>query len=441
MYLKRIIDSNLENWSISNHRKPLMLRGARQVGKSSSVRNLAQRFEYFIEINFDENTRFKSIFEQNLDVADICELIQASTNIPIVAGKTLIFFDEIQACIPAISSLRYFYEKLPELHVIAAGSLLEFALADLPSFGVGRVRSLFVYPFCFQEFLMAYQEESLLIALQKASTNQPLPEIIHEKLKKYFKRFLVVGGMPEVVSHYVVNNDILEAQRVLDDLIIALEADFAKYKNRVSASRIREVFNAVVRQMGSKFSYSYPNATLTNIQVKEALELLRMAGLIIPVTHSACNGIPLGAEINTKSRKFLLLDTGILQRILGLSIGDLLMQDDFETINKGAIAELFVGLEILKSISAYENQDLYFWHREAKNSQAEVDYVIQKQSQIVPIEVKAGTKGSMQSLYLFLKEKNSNWGVRLSLENFSELHQIKIYPLYAVRNMLGETFL
>ncbi len=191
----------------------------------------------------------------------------------------------------------------------------------------------------------------------------------------------------------------------MDDLIIALEADFAQYKNRVSTARIREVFNAVVGQMGSKFSYSYPNSTLTNVQVKEALELLRMAGLIIPITHSACNGIPLGAEINTKSRKYLLLDTGILQRILGLSIGDLLVQDDFETINKGAIAELFVGLELLKNASPYENQDLYFWHREAKSSQAEVDFVIQKQAQIVPIEVKAGTKGSMQSMYLFLKEK------------------------------------
>lgn len=441
MYIKRIIDTDLENWRISKHRKPLMLRGARQVGKSSSVKNLAQQFEYFIEINFDENPQFKAIFEQNSDVVNICELIQASTNIPIVTGKTLLFFDEIQACIPAISALRYFYEKLPELHVIAAGSLLEFALADLPSFGVGRVRSLFVYPFSFQEFLMAFQEDSLLRTLQKSNANLPLPEILHDKLKKYFKRFLVVGGMPEVVSNYVVNNDILEAQRVLDDLIIALEADFAKYKNRISTSRIREVFNAIVGQMGSKFSYSYPNATLTNLQVKEVLELLRMAGLIIPVTHSACNGIPIGAEVNTKSRKYLLLDTGILQRILGLSIGDLLIQDNFETINKGAIAELFVGLELIKNASAYENQDLYFWHREAKSSQAEVDFVIQKQAQIVPIEVKAGTKGSMQSMYLFLKEKKCNWGVRLSLENFSELPQIKIYPLYAVQNMFIETFL
>ena len=441
MYIERIIDIDLENWRMSKHRKPLMLRGARQVGKSSSVKNLAQQFEYFIEINFDENPQFKAIFEQNSDVVNICELIRASTNIPIITGKTLIFFDEVQACIPAISALRYFYEKLPELHVIAAGSLLEFALADLPSFGVGRVRSLFVYPFSFQEFLMAFQEDFLLKTLQKANANLPLPEILHDKLKKYFKRFLVVGGMPEVVSNYVINNDMLEAQRVLDDLIIALEADFAKYKNRISTSRIREVFNAVVGQMGSKFSYSYPNATLTNLQVKEVLELLKMAGLIIPVTHSACNGIPIGAEINTKSRKYLLLDTGILQRILGLSIGDLLIQDDFETINKGAIAELFVGLELIKNASPYENQDLYFWHREVKSSQAEVDFVIQKQAQIVPVEVKAGTKGSMQSMYIFLKEKKCNWGVRLSLENFSELSQIKIYPLYAVQNMLMETSL
>ncbi|MGL4630056.1 MAG: ATP-binding protein [Leadbetterella sp.] len=440
MYLKRIFDSELEDWRKEANRKPLMLRGARQVGKSSAVRNLAAQFEYFIEVNFDESPQFRTIFETNSDVGTICELIEATTNIPIVGGKTLLFLDEIQASIPAIGSLRYFYEKLPSLHVIAAGSLLEFALAELPSFGVGRMRSMFIYPFSFQEFLMAYKEDALWTMLQKATAKNPLPQIIHEKLKKYFKRFLVLGGMPEVLSQYIVHKDILKAQRVLDDLIIAMEADFAKYKSRVPTTRIREVFNAVVSQTGSKFTYSYPNATLSNVQVKEALELLRMAGLIIPVTHSASNGIPLGAETNPKSRKFLLLDTGILQRTLGLSIGDLLIQDDFQIINKGAIAELHVGLELLKNNSPYEYRHLYYWQRQAKSSQAEVDYVIQKNTQVIPIEVKSGTKGTMQSMFLFLEEKKSKWGVRMSLENFGEIPQIKIYPVYAVQNMLMETF-
>ena len=437
MYLDRLVDAELENWRVSAQRKPLIVRGARQVGKSSAVRNLARKFTYFIELNFDENPQYNSVFEQGGSIADVCEVIAATTNIYVIPGQTLLFLDEIQVSIPAISALRYFYEKLPDLHVIAAGSLLEFALAELPSFGVGRVRSLFMYPFCFTEFLWAYQENALLDTLQNAGPTNPLPTIIHEKLKRYLKRFLVVGGMPEVVNEYVTNNNILEAQRVLDDLIISVQSDFAKYKKRVPTARIGEVFNAVVGQIGAKFSYSYPNATLTNAQIKEALELLTMAGLVYPVTHTAANGIPIGAEINPKNRKYLLFDTGIVQRILGLSIGDMLVKDDFQTINKGAMAELLVGLELLKNGSPYQPGALYYWQRAVRNSQAEIDFVIQKQVRIVPVEVKAGTKGAMQSMYLFLNEKNLPQGIRFSLENFATLDRISIYPLYAVRNMLA----
>ncbi len=436
MYLQRTIDVELENWRVAPTRKPLMLRGARQVGKSSAVRQLAQKFSYFIELNFDENPQYVRIFEQSNNVFELCELITATTKTPTVAGQTLLFLDEIQACIPAISSLRYFYEKIPHLHVIAAGSLLEFTLSEIPSFGVGRVRSLFMYSFSLQEFLWAFQEYPLLSMLEKATPDKPLPDILHQKLIHYFKRFLVIGGMPEAVKAYTINNDILESQRILDDLILSIEADFAKYKKHVPVARIREVFNTVVEQLGSKFSYTYPNATLNNLQIKEVLQLLQMAGLVYAVTHSAANGIPIGAEINSKKRKYLLFDTGIAQRILGLSIADLLIETDFETINKGAMAELHVGLELLKNNTAYNPTALHYWQREARNSQAEVDYVIQQQAQIVPIEVKAGKKGTMQSMYLFLKEKGLDMGVRFSLENFAKMQNINIFPLYAVKNMI-----
>lgn len=435
MYLARKIDKELEIWRKSSQRKPLLLRGARQVGKSSAVKNLATEFEFFVEINFDENPFFKKVFESGLNPTEICEQLSVATNIPIVAGKTLLFFDEIQACIPAISSIRYFYEKMPDLHLIAAGSLLEFILAEIPSFGVGRVRSMYLYPFSFEEFLLAIKEKTLLEALKKATPEKGFSDIFHEKLKRYFKKFLIIGGMPEAVNTYIETSNMLEVQRVLDDLTQSIEADFAKYKNKVLTQRIREVFNAVVQQTGNKFSYSYPNSTLNNVQIKEALELLQMAGLIYPITHSASNGIPLGAEINLKQRKFLIFDMGIFQRILGLNIANLLIEDDFDVINKGNIAELFVGLEILKSSSCYEKTDLFYWQRESKNSQAEVDYVIQKNEKIIPLEVKAGKKGSMQSLFLFLKEKKVDFGVRLSLENFSQIEKVKIYPLYAAMNI------
>jgi predicted AAA+ superfamily ATPase len=436
MYLERKIDVELEIWKKLPNRKPLILRGARQVGKSSSVKNLAKNFKYFIEINFDENPTYATVFENGLDPVGICEQLSVISNTPIIEGETLLFFDEIQSCIPAISSLRYFYEKMPNLHLIAAGSLLEFALSEIPSFGVGRVRSIFMYPLSFEEFLLANKEKSLVEALKIATTKTPFPEIFHQKLKGYLKKFLIIGGMPEAVKSYITNGDMLEVQRVLDDLILSIQADFVKYKIRVSPTRIREVFDAVVKQVGNKFSYSYPNATLNNVQIKEALALLELAGLVYFVTHSASNGIPIGAEINSKKRKILIFDTGIFQRIQGLNIAQLLIEDDFNSINKGNIAELHVGLELIKNVSCYEKTYLYYWQRDAKNSQAEVDYVIQKQEKIIPIEVKAGTKGSMQSLYLFLKEKKLDFGIRLSLENFSEMEKIKIVPLYGVGNLL-----
>ena len=435
MYLNRRIDTELLAWKNSSSRKPLMLRGARQVGKTSSVKNLATYFSYFIEINFDENREYAAIFEKNLSVSELCEQLSILTNTPILPGKTLLFFDEIQSSIPAISMLRYFYEKMPDLHVIAAGSMLEFALADIPSFGVGRVRSLFMFPLSFTEFLLAHKENLLLDLLTKATILNPLPEAIHRKLILYYKKFLVVGGMPEAVSTYINTQDLLEVQRVLNDLIISVQADFAKYKKRVPSARLMEVFLAIVRQNGTKFTYAYPNATLNNLQIKEAVTLLKMAGLVYSVTHTAANGIPLGAETNSKKTKLLIFDTGIFQRLLGLNIADIVISDEFDVINKGHIAELYVGLELLKVENCFQKTELHYWQRDAKNSQAEVDYVYQFNEVIVPIEVKSGTKGSMQSLYLFLKEKKISSGIRLSLENFSSIDQVDIFPIYSIQNL------
>ncbi len=435
MYLKRTIDEELANWKLAKKRKPLMLRGARQVGKTSTVKKLADNFTHFVEINFDEQPAFSAIFEKNLSVFEVCEQLSVLTNTPIIEGETLLFLDEIQSCIPAISMLRYFYEKMPELHVIAAGSLLEFVMADIPSFGVGRVRSMYMYPLSFREFLMAHGEYLLLEQLDKATVSKPLSELIHQKSINLYKKFLIIGGMPEVVSAYVNGKDLLEVQPVINDLVISVQADFAKYKTSVAGARLTEVFNAIAQQVATKFSYSYHNATLSNLQIKEAIELLKMAGLVYGVTHSAANGIPLGAEINPKKTKYLIFDTGIFQRILRLNIADLLISDDFNVINKGHITELYVGLELLKAESCYQKADLFYWQRDAKNSQAEVDYVCQFNNVIVPVEVKAGTKGSMQSLYLFLKEKKLKQGFRISLENFSKIDQVSILPVYAVNHL------
>ena len=435
MYIQRKIDDVLLTWQRSSSRKPLLIRGARQVGKSTTVRNLSKQFDYFIEINFDEQPEYQNLFANTSDINDLIEQLAIITQTEIIEGRTLVFLDEIQASLPAISKLRYFYEKKPNLHVIAAGSLLEFALSELPSFGVGRVRSLFMYPFSFIEFLGALNEKPLASMIQQSNSESPIHHIFHEKLKIYFKKFLIIGGMPQAVQTYVANGDLLEVQRILDDLIIAIQADFVKYKRQIPPTNIKSVFESIVKQVGTKFKYSNDLTSLTNPMIKQVIDLLEMAGLVYQVTHSSSNGIPLGAEANPKKIKLLIFDTGIYQRILGLDVASLLLKDDIEVINKGNIAELFVGLEQLKSNDAYEKTALYYWHREAKNSQAEVDYVIQNQDFILPVEVKAGTKGAMQSMHLFMDEKKSRYGLRLSLENFTEYEKVKVLPLYAVSNI------
>jgi uncharacterized protein len=304
---------------------------------------------------------------------------------------------------------------------------LEFALAELPSYGVGRIRSVFMYPLSFYEFLEA-KGEAKLLDLIKIGKIVEAP--FHKKLTEYLRIFLIIGGMPEVVSKYIDGESLLEIQTVLDELQASIVADFTKYKKNVPSSRLNEVFEAVVAQSGGKFNLSKASANANHGQIKEALSLLEKAGLIYAVTHSAGNGLPLGAEINEKKRKYLLLDTGVFQRILGLNIGQFLAANDQDFINKGTIAEAFVGIEIIKNSNPFTQERLYYWHREMPSSNAEVDYLVQKDGHVLPVEVKASQKGSMQSLLLFMKEKNSK-GVRVSLENFGIFQDISIVPLYA----------
>jgi len=438
MYIKRLIDSELLVWKNAKKHKPLLLRGARQIGKSSSVREFGKTFDNFVEINFEkkEHQRTKKVFEQFSSPKSIVEELEAIHGQKIVAGKTLLFLDEIQSCIPAISALRFFYEEMPELHVIAAGSLLEFALQELPSFGVGRITSIFMYPLCFIEYLQALGFDTMIDKISNATPEKPLSDALHTSVLNHLVRFIAIGGMPEVVKSYIENQNLLDCQQVLDELMTTYYDDFAKYKKRVPPTRLRDVFSVVMELTCKKFIYSNATENANIDQVKEALQLLEMAGLIYPIYHSSANGIPIGAQINRKFTKYLPFDTGILQRFLGLNIGEILIGETLEQINKGDIAELFVGLEMLKAMPTNTHSQLYYWQREKNGSQAEVDYLIQKGDTIIPIEVKSGTTGKMQSLYLFMDEKQSEYGVRTSLENFGQYDKIRVYPLYAIRQIM-----
>lgn len=433
-YYKRNIDKALSSWSKEQNRKPLLLRGARQVGKTTAIRHLAERFEYFAEIDFNDRKDIHYLFDGSYSPQEICQLLSVVTRTPIIPGRTLLFFDEIQACPIAINRLRYFYEKYPEIHLIAAGSLLEFALESLPSYGVGRIRSIFMYPFSFEEFLWASNDEFLAEAINHASPQKPLPEAIHNQAVRQLKAFLALGGMPDVVARYCEDGNIFECQEILSELILSFRDDFAKYRNKVPALRIDAVFRSVAEQGLGKFVYNRVNTDGNTEQIRTALETLILAGLVYPVTHTSANRIPLGAEINEKYRRMIYMDTGLLQCILGLDLSVFFASSDIQVINRGAIAETFVGTEIIKASSCYNPLSLYCWHREKSGSNAEVDFVVQKGEEIYPIEVKSGIKGSMQSMRIFLEQKNLLSGIRTSLENFSVYENIQVYPLYAIKN-------
>ena len=436
MYIKRNIDIELEKWKAESKHKPLLIRGARQVGKTDTIREFGKNFENFIELNFEESPRLKTLFSDDLSPDGICENISAIYKTNIIPGKTLLFFDEVQECQEAIASLRFFYEKMPELHIIAAGSLLEFALSEIPTFGVGRIRSMFMFPLSFSEFLSGAGEHQLLDKVREAKPNNPINEVLHSRLIGLIQKFICLGGMPEVIASYIETGNLHQCQQLLDDLIISIQTDFTKYKKKTSVTLLNEVFQSVVSQAGQKFKFSKTGSQANHKQIKEALQLLITAGLLIPVTHTSANGIPLGAGANSRRQKMLVYDPGIFQRIMGLDLEDYLLSDKFEAVNKGNLAEQFVGLELIKSESCYRNPSLYYWHREAKSSNAEVDYVISISQEIVPVEVKAGTKGAMQSMFLFLREKNLQKGIRISNENFSVYENIEVYPLYAVENII-----
>lgn len=453
MYFKRLIDGYLEQWAKRKDHKPMLLRGARQVGKSTAVRHLGEAFDNFVEVNFEKQPEYKVVFKGNLVVSRIVSEISAMCAMPITPGKTLLFLDEIQECQDAIMSLRFFKEDMPGLHVIAAGSLLEFALAELPTFGVGRIHSMYMYAMTFDEYLEANGETLLLDYKRKASPDQPLPEPLHNKLIALIRSYFLVGGMPEVVGKWVETHDYLQCQEAQDDIISGYEDDFPKYRKKVDPVLLRLTLRSAALQVAKKFSYSEVGGGYRTEEVKKALEMLLLAGICTQVVRTDANGLPLGSESDMGYRKILMLDSGLMLRLLNMSSVDIskitseiLTDNPANLVNKGPLAEMVAGLEMLRYKSPNLRHELYYWVRLAKNSQAEVDY-IEAKGGVLPIEVKAGMKGGMKSLWIFMREKNLTSAIRCSLENFSRfdyvdtdasnaIRKVEICPLYALSNLI-----
>lgn len=446
VYYKRHIDDRLLEWKNSSRRMPLLIRGARQVGKSTAVRELGKQFRYFVEINLEKQPDLLQMFPINIDVKKTCERLSGTLGVPIVAGETLLFIDEIQISKEAMMSLRYFKEDFPELHVIAAGSLLEFALEELPSFGVGRIRSLYMYPFSFDEFLMAQGLDVTFNYKKKATSEVPLSDLAHKDLVDQVRSFYLVGGMPSAVSEWIETHSYIEVSHVHRDIIQAYDDDFNKYKKRASPILLRQVLRSVALQIGNKFVYSAAVRDVHSSVVRQALHLLTLAGLITPVTHTDGTGVPLGAEENNSYVKYLFFDLGVMQTMLGIPAADVLTASDVDLVNKGGASEMFAGLEMMKYRDCFQKPELHYWQNTKKGNHAEVDYLMAHMNRILPVEVKANTQGSMQSLWIFMRKRGLHEAIRTSLENFGqfeyydpndnfEQRHVDIVPLYALSNL------
>ena len=455
MYYERIIDQYLSEWAARPTHKPVLLRGARQVGKSTAVRHLGEQFKYFVEINLEKQQEYKSLFQPNLDVTRIVPQMAAMHGTPITSGETLLFIDEIQDCQEAIMALRYFKEDMPELHVIAAGSLLEFVMDDIPTFGVGRIHSMYMYPMTFDEFLLANNERLLMDARNQASPTSPLPTPLHDKLTRLLRTFMLVGGMPESVVKWVETHDYLQCQEVQDDIVSGYEADFPKYKRKIDPQLLRMTMRSAAQQATKKFMYSQVPGEYKTADVKKALELLMKANIIIPVTHTNSSGLPLGDGKEDGIRKILLLDTGLMLRLLNMAMGNIteltthiLTAAASDLVNKGPMAEMLAGIELLHYRTPNLQHELFYWQRQAKNATAEVDYVLSDTTNILPFEVKAGVQGGMKSLWDYMRERKLSQAVRCSLENFGKfdyidnqadgaIRHIRILPLYAISRLFA----
>lgn len=441
-YYRRNIDRQLELWHHDPDHKPLLIRGARQVGKSTAVRQLGKSFTHYLEINLEKQPDLHQFFPDSVNVKQTCQMLSVTMGIPIVPGKTLLFIDEIQSCQNAIRALRYFREDFPELHVIAAGSLLEFALEDLPSFAVGRIRSFYLYPFSFDDFLSAQGLDALIeFKSQAIREGTLLPEPIHNRLKDQLRTFYLVGGMPEAVSSWITTQSFLNCKHVHADILDTYQQDFSKYKKRVSPDLLRVVLRSVALQAGTKFVFAQASREVPSTSIRECLRLLTLAGLITPVKHTTANGLPLGAEENEKYIKYLFLDFGLMQTFLGLPAEDILLASEVDFVNKGATSEMFAGLELLKAHDCFVKAEMFYWQNTEKGTSGEIDYLAAIDGKIFPIEVKANTQGKMQSLHLFMQKRASSYGIRSSLENVASYSHggrlIKVIPLYAISSALN----
>jgi uncharacterized protein len=407
---------SLKSWKTRSNRKPLVIRGARQVGKTWLVRAFAEvEFEYFIEINFDETPKKRDLFSPE-DTEKILQFISLDSGIPIVPGKTLLFLDEIQKAPEVFAKLRYFYEKRPDIHIISAGSLLDFILADHSfSMPVGRIEYMFMGPMSFPEYLKALGQEPLVDFIHGFSFEDTIPLPIHTNIIEHLRMYMCIGGMPSAAREYAENSSLSQCEIELSSILETLRDDVQKYQRKIDPEILRLILDKAPGLVGRKVKYSSISREIKSIYLKQGIRQFELARILHLVHHSSGNGIPLKSEKKERDFKLLFLDAGLMMHALGLSV--LSLKDNaLITINSGALAEQFIGQQWLNLHESHSNPELFYWNRQKSGSEAEVDYLFQIDDKILPVEVKAGTTGSLKSLHVFISEKGSPAAIRYNLE-------------------------
>ena len=421
--MKRNALEKLIVWKSNPDRKPLVLKGARQVGKTWLMHEFGKtQYESYVSLNFDEEDELKSIFETNKNPHRIIELLGLLSGQKILPGKTLIIFDEIQECPEALNTLKYFKEKANEYHVVAAGSLLGTLLAQPKSFPVGQVNILTLYPLTFDEFLAAV-DEPLYSYYAQIAKGQQIEDIFHNRLLEAYNFYLIIGGLPECVSSWVAYKDPQRINQIQNELITIYENDFAKHNGKVNSGRILLVFRSIVSQLAKsseKFVYGSIKEGARAREYEDAIEWLVSAGMLNRVYNVTKPEHPLKAFDQLNYFKLFLFDTGLLKHMAGIDNGAILLKSDYQF--KGPLTENFVLQQLKEQFDVEPRFYAANWH--------EIDFLIQSGMEIIPVEVKAGENKSAASFKAYIKTQQPQTAIRYSKRGYVTDGRITNIPLY-----------
>lgn len=429
--MKREAINELYAWKSRADRKPLIIRGARQVGKTWLMKKFAsEAYSKSVYINFEDNEIVKQIFQKDFDIERILFALQLATDV-VIDADTLIIFDELQEAPRGLTALKYFQEKAPQYHILAAGSLLSISMHENNSFPVGKVEFIDLYPLSFHEFLNALGQERLTELL--LSKDWELISVMQSKLQEYLRQYYYVGGMPEVVTSFIADKDLAKVRQLQQDILDAYDRDFSKHAPAAEVPRIRMIWKSVPSQLSKenrKFIYGQIKEGARAKDFELAIEWLKDAGLIYKVNRTKKGQLPLSVYEDFSAFKLFIVDTGLMCAMSNLPAQVLLAGNDLFTDYKGALTEQYV-LQQLKSV---KNLSIYYWS--ANNSQGEIDFLLQHEADIIPVEVKAEENLKAKSLNAFVTKNPNLHGVRLSMSSYRRQEWMTNYPLYAVQSIL-----